>query len=125
MKALIWILTFLLGSILNTLIGYAIGIKAGAVLLYIAEFYIAKKLCEKWDQRKEEKQSTKQVQNAENIIEPNVVVESIPASIEQPVVTNDNPERKIMYCRRCGSKLIEGSEFCSKCGTQIEKEGAE
>lgn len=33
--------------------------------------------------------------------------------------------RKIMYCRRCGSKLIEGSEFCSNCGNQIEKEGVQ
>lgn len=38
--------------------------------------------------------------------------------------SNEEPTtpRKIMYCRRCGSKLIEGSEFCSKCGNQIEKE---
>jgi hypothetical protein len=30
--------------------------------------------------------------------------------------------RKIQYCRRCGFKLVDGSEFCSNCGTQIEKE---
>lgn len=30
--------------------------------------------------------------------------------------------RKIMYCQRCGSKRIEGSNFCSKCGNQFEKE---
>ena len=56
MKILIWVLAFFIGTIINTLLGYAIGIQAGAVLLYIAEFYIAKKLCEKWDEHKEENQ---------------------------------------------------------------------
>lgn len=39
-------------------------------------------------------------------------------------ISNEEPTspRRIMYCRRCGRKLIEGSEFCSKCGNQIEKE---
>lgn len=35
---------------------------------------------------------------------------------------SDTVPRKIMYCRRCGSKLIDGSEFCSSCGNKIEKE---
>lgn len=30
--------------------------------------------------------------------------------------------RKIMYCRHCGTKLIEGSKFCNHCGTKIEEE---
>lgn len=51
MKALIWILTFLIGTTLNVLLGYATGVRAGAVLLYLLEYYIAKNLCEKWDNR--------------------------------------------------------------------------
>ena len=51
MKILIWFLTIVIGTIINTLLGYAIGVQAGAVLLYLVEFYIAKKLCEKWDER--------------------------------------------------------------------------
>lgn len=31
---------------------------------------------------------------------------------------------KVIYCRRCGKKLIEGSKFCSNCGNEIEKDGA-
>lgn len=30
--------------------------------------------------------------------------------------------RRIQYCRRCGFKLINGSEFCSNCGNKIENE---
>ena len=56
MKFIIWVLTFFIGTIINTLLGYALGIEAGAVLLYIAEFYIAKKLCEKWDEHKKDNQ---------------------------------------------------------------------
>lgn len=31
--------------------------------------------------------------------------------------------KKILYCRKCGYKLIDGSELCSNCGTKIESEG--
>lgn len=30
---------------------------------------------------------------------------------------------KAMYCRHCGSKLVEGSRFCGTCGARIEEEG--
>ena len=32
------------------------------------------------------------------------------------------PQNKICFCRKCGNKLLEDSEFCSYCGTQIIKE---
>lgn len=118
MKVLIWILTFLIGSILNTLLGYAISIRAGAFLLYIVEFYVAKKLCEKWDERKAQKQS-------DNNNQQSFVVPEDPVTTETMDAVSETNERKIQFCRRCGTKLIEGSEFCSNCGTPIEKEGAQ
>ena len=27
--------------------------------------------------------------------------------------------QRVLYCRRCGYKLIDGSSFCSKCGTEV------
>ena len=27
----------------------------------------------------------------------------------------------VVYCRRCGKKLIENSTFCSYCGTEIKR----
>lgn len=116
MKVLIWFVTFLVGTVLNTLLGYVIGIKAGAAILYVAEYYFAKKLCEKWDQHKVEKQLlNKNVQKGE------VEIEAIVATEDALEVNLKTPERKIQYCRRCCAKLVEGSEFCSNCGTPIKK----
>ncbi len=28
-------------------------------------------------------------------------------------------ENDILFCRKCGEKLIDGSQFCRKCGTRI------
>ena len=37
-----------------------------------------------------------------------------------PTKTNaTNNIKKIKYCRKCGSNLIEGALFCNKCGTKI------
>lgn len=58
MKALIWIGCFLVASILNTILGYATGIKAGYLVFYFAVYFVAKKLCNKWDERKSNKKST-------------------------------------------------------------------
>lgn len=50
------------------------------------------------------------------------------AATNRPIepTTNAAPERipendalQIRFCRNCGDKLIEGSRFCSKCGTQV------
>lgn len=130
MKVLIWISTFLVGTLINTLIGYAIGIRAGAVLLYIVEYYVAKKLCEKWDEHKRTKEAStaevfsEQVQsddifsyNQEGTKQVEIANEQPTSSVEEMPI-----QKTISYCRRCGFKLVEGSEFCSNCGTKIGKE---
>ncbi len=55
MKVLICLLTFLVATFLNALLGYATGIKVGYLLFYIAVYFVAKKLCQMWDQRKQNK----------------------------------------------------------------------
>lgn len=30
---------------------------------------------------------------------------------------------QILFCRKCGNKLLDGANFCNKCGTAIVKEG--
>ena len=65
------------------------------------------------------------VQSNEAIVDKTIVSDSTeikPEGISSPSEVNNVITRKIMYCRRCGSKLIEGSEFCSSCGNKIEKE---
>ena len=36
--------------------------------------------------------------------------------------TNPVANRKNSFCRICGSKLAEGSQFCHKCGTKVISE---
>lgn len=59
MKALIWISSFIVFSILNILLGYATGIKVGSVLFYIIWFYSCKAMCKAWDKHKIEKKAAK------------------------------------------------------------------
>lgn len=125
MKVLIWVLTFFIGSILNTLIGYAIGIRAGAVLLYIAEYFIAKNLCKKWDEHKIAKEYSAAVRSSQ-IEKPAEVIpvkqNTSPESQEAPVQKETANNMPILFCRHCGFKLVEGSAFCSKCGRNVERE---
>lgn len=98
MKALIWIGCFLAASLINTALGYATGMKAGYVIVYLVVCLVAKKLCVKWDEHQESKARQKK-------------------SLEQDymVVAND----QICFCRKCGDRLLEHSRFCRKCGTKI------
>ena len=96
MKVLIWIGCFLVATILNTLLGYATGFKAGYLVFYFAVCFVAKKLCNKWDEHKEAKENRKKA------------------------VTSASDEiNDIRFCRKCGEKLLDGSQFCSKCGTEV------
>lgn len=45
--------------------------------------------------------------------------DSMIAATEHPV-SEEMP--RIRFCRKCGFELIDGSEFCSRCGTAITKE---
>lgn len=45
--------------------------------------------------------------------------DSMIAAAEHPV-SEEMP--RIRFCRKCGFELIDGNEFCSRCGTAITKE---
>ena len=99
MKALIWILCVFVATGLNTLLGYAIGVKVGYLIFYFVVCFVAKKLCDKWDEHKNKKQ------------------------LKTVSVAADNGNNnKISFCRKCGEPLIVSSEFCRKCGTRIVSE---
>lgn len=96
-----------MATILNTLLGYATGVKAGYLVFYLAVYFVAKKLCNKWDEHKEAEE--KQIRAAQ--------------SANHPVVEdNTNTEVDVRFCRKCGEKLIHNSRFCRKCGTEVIKE---
>ena len=121
MKVLIWILTFFFGTILNTLLGYAIGIRAGAALLYIGEYYLARKLCEKWD----EHQQNKVAKKAPTPIEETKKIDTSSSVVVQPVISDKRTPveaetyNAAQFCSKCGSKLVDGAKFCRKCGAKV------
>ena len=57
MKVLIWFGCIFVATILNTLLGYVTGIKAGYLVMYFGVYFVARKLCQKWDERKKFKVS--------------------------------------------------------------------
>ena len=89
MKVIIWILTLFVGSLVNILIGNALGIRAGALLLYIGECFIARKLCGKWDDHVAKKASYKHEpvdESSNNAIDSNI------SNITKQIVTNNHSE---------------------------------
>ncbi len=108
MKVLIWIGCFIVATILNSWLGLLTGIRAGYLVFYLAVYFVAKKLCSKWDEHKKTKaEQKKPVQQKKIIVE------------DKPKIVVDD---QVRFCRKCGTKLIDDSQFCRKCGTQIVKE---
>ena len=42
--------------------------------------------------------------------------------IQTDVITHNDGTFNIVYCRKCGNKLLPDSDFCSYCGTKVVKE---
>lgn len=45
-----------------------------------------------------------------------------PSKPENPDAESPLTTDKVLFCRKCGEKLIDNSQFCRKCGTEIVKE---
>ena len=148
MKVIIWILTLFIGSFVNILIGNALGIRAGALLLYIGEYFIARKLCEKWDDHVAQKASRKRESVNES---PNNAIESddskqmvdnnhseynsIPerALPEERTIRNDNTAKSVIdseygpivfYSDASSTNKmpIHYVGFCKQCGAAFGKD---
>lgn len=98
MKVLIWILTFFIGTVINTLIGYATGVRAGGVLLYIVEYFIAKKLCEKWDES-----------------HPSETSDTTDGSSSLNTAIEDTDPSKRFVCKKCGNYSSGWYQTCPHC----------
>ena len=106
MKVLIWFLCIFANALITTLIKEA-GVILGAiptVILYGATFWLARTLCKKWDEHKENK-----------AVKQNVPVQAVQTA---PADTTE----QVRFCRKCGEKLLDNSQFCRKCGTAIKVE---
>lgn len=106
MKVLIWIGCFFIATILNVLLGYATGIKAGYLLFYLAVFYTSKKLCALWDEHKKKQNKVKLTALGEFC-----------KNCGQPLVEEG------AFCRKCGTQKtnddFNNGKFCCKCGACI------
>lgn len=114
MKVLIWLLCGLVGTSITTLLNTN-GIYLGGlptVALWGVLFFLTKTLCKEWDDHKRRKQST-------SASSPVPSTGSHPVPVSQSAGIN-TPQ--ILFCRKCGEKLIENSQFCRKCGTEVKKE---
>ena len=104
MKVLIWVVCFFVNALVTTIVKDS-GVILGAiptVILYGVTIWLARNLCKKWDER----------QAAKTLDSPNII---------SPKVA-DTAENKILFCRKCGTELVENSHFCRKCGAEIVKE---
>lgn len=182
MKILIWVLCLFVASMINTVLGYLTGFKAGYLVLYLVIVFVAKKLCEKWENYKTKKtnkdisdnvtecrecgykgnyygecpqcgyrksilnynsqayildtdseeaecEEIKKTPESNSEVEYNVQLEkaeNIEFNIDKPIIENKTIKTdkapKILFCRKCGARLLEDSEFCHKCGLRVIKE---
>lgn len=129
MKFLIWFLCFIVNALITTLIKET-GVILGAiptVILYGATIWLARTLCKKWDEYKENRKTVRKTHikpapqpTPVKAIAPQIVPVKTNASdpiLQNPVSVND----RICFCRKCGSKLMGEANFCNKCGTKIEQ----
>lgn len=115
MKALIWIVCVTCASIVQVFLKYA-GISGAipAMLIYGGMYCSARVLCKKYDERKAGKVAEKFGYSNANV--PTICTR------ESEVAAKEDAHIPAVFCRKCGNKLIEGSEFCSSCGTAVIKE---
>lgn len=122
MKILIWIGCFLVFSILQ--VGYKhSGILLGAIptaLLAMGGFWltwrIAKKLCNKWDQRKTGKQDEKPSTSNDDEIEDIPVTQDDTLLDEE--MNDENTRHPKRFCSKCGNEIDPTTMKCTGCGKQ-------
>ena len=152
MKVFIWISTFVVGAFINTLIGYVTGIRFGSVLLFIIDFFIARKLCEVWDNRmpqhKAEVNHTKQEQpkmvgSSNNTTYPEANIQQSPAihsekkKDQTTCDINKLPSKTIVFKKTNNQPIVKSKpekttnnddiaktkiKYCRKCGSKIDDE---
>lgn len=131
MKVLIWIACLIGASTVEVFLGY-VGIVGliPTLAVYGGMFAAARYLCAKYEEER----------NGGSTPDPVSSEESDGSSVADPVSSEEldgssaahgEEEREnvegaflppITYCRKCGEKLVEDSDFCSFCGAAVVKE---
>lgn len=122
MKALIWIGCMFVYALIQTLLKYEGVILGGIptmILAFLLIFLPAPWLCKQWDEWKAKEAAASRDTSHED------QAGDAPAgkgadetdSTGGPVTPEEAPP--ILFCRKCGSKLLPESNFCSECGAPI------
>ncbi len=56
---------------------------------------------------------------ATNTVQPRPVPIITKPNVSTVQTTSTEPPKKVLFCRKCGTRLAEDSTFCHKCGTKI------
>ena len=115
MKFLIWFLCIFAYALIKTLIKET-GVMLGGiptVILVGVTILLARLLCEKWDEHKENKEAIKPANRYPKSIKatiqrPSAVNPPTPQTLQYNTVTD-----KICFCRKCGSKVIDDAIFAA------------
>ena len=97
MKAIIWIVSFVVFTFLNTLLGEAIGFRVGAVLFYLLWYYCCRAMCKAWDRHKNTKEAEKAQRNTFAAIRDEIPV-SILKQCESMRGNYDLLKSELHYC---------------------------
>lgn len=117
MKVLIWIACLIGASTVEVFLGY-VGIVGliPTLAVYGGMFAAARYLCAKYEEER----------NGGSAADPVSSEEADGSSAAHGEGERENVESAflppITYCRKCGKKLVEDSDFCSFCGTAVVKE---
>ncbi len=116
MKVLIWMACIFCASLVQVLLTYA-GIVGAlpTMAVYGGMLVSARSLCKKYEENRSNKTTTN-ITNEEGTL-PNHAAEQ-----EEKIFTEKTVVPPILYCRKCGKKLVDDSLFCSYCGTAIVTE---
>ncbi len=125
MKVLIWFGCFFVATILNTLLGYATGVRAGYLVFYLVVYFVAKKLCNLWDEHKTNNRPTVRPKEVcycgkcgEKLIDNSNFCRKCGAEVS---ITNSNDVTSGMFCEMCGADISHDKEYCHICFKKINR----
>lgn len=102
--------------VVQFVLGYfGIGGPIPVIAVFGGMYVSAKFLCKKYDEKRAGKSSAV-ITRKESISTSRTDEQRKKVFIGKPAGT------PVLYCRKCGKKLIENSDFCSYCGTAAKKE---
>ena len=116
MKVLIWIGCIFCASLVQVLLSY-VGIYGAlpAIAIYGGMFASARFFCKKYEEHQNQGTNAGIVGR-----EVEMPTQAVVQKKETPIQQTDIPP--ILYCRKCGKRLMADSTFCSYCGTAIRME---